>query len=314
MATINRMEEDGTDMLTGIHFLMTYTCNLECDHCFLYSGPNAQGTMTLPQIRIVLDESQKIGSVEWIYFEGGEPFLFYPSLLEGVRLARDMGFKVGIVTNAYGAVSEDDAEVLFRPLSELGVSYLSISDDSFHFGERDSPAKRGLAAARKLGIPTSPICIQKPFVEAIPGQGQHKGSPVIGGGAMFKGRAVEKLTAGLPLRSCRELIQCPHEDLKSPSRVHVDPYGHVHLCQGLSMGNMWERPLSALALEYGADSHPICGPLIRGGPALLAKQYNVPHENAYVDECHFCYLVRRAIIDRFPEYLAPRQVYGLEEK
>jgi hypothetical protein len=298
-------------MLTGVHILMTYKCNLECDHCFLYSGPNAQGTMTLPQIRRVLDESRKIGSIQWIYFEGGEPFLFYPVLLEGIRLARDMGFKVGIVTNAYGAISEDDAEIWFRPLAELGVAYLSISDDSFHYGEGNSPAKRGLAAARKLGIPTDPICIQKPFVESMPGQGQEKGDPVIGGGAMFKGRAVETLTAGLPCRSRGELIQCPHEDFQSPSRVHVDCYGHMHLCQGISMGNMWDRPLSTLAHEYEAGSHPVCGPLAKGGPALLAKLYDVALEGEYVDECHYCYLIRRALVGRFPEYLAPRQVYGL---
>lgn len=302
-------------MLTGIHCLLTYKCNLECDHCFLYSGPHAAGTMTLPQIRDVLDESRRIGSVEWIYFEGGEPFLFYPSLLEGIRLARDMGFQVGIVTNAYGAVSEDDAEVWLRPLAELGVAYLNVSDDSFHYGqEENSPAKRALAAARKLGIPTAPICIEKPLVEAMPGHGQDdKGEPVVGGGAMFRGRAVERLTAGLPRRPWRELAQCPHEDLRSPSRVHVDPYGHVHVCQGLSMGNMWQRPLSALVRQYKADAHPICGPLAIGGPVALARQYAMDHEEGYVDECHFCYLVRRALVDRFPEHLAPRQVYGLEE-
>ena len=235
-------------------------------------------------------------------------------MLEGVRIARAMGFKVGLVTNAYGAVSDEDAELWFRPLADLGVAYISISDDLFHYGEGDSPAKHGLAAARKLGIPAAPICIQRPFVETLPGQGQGKGSPVIGGGAMFKGRAVEKLLTGLPRRPCHELKQCPYEDLKSPSRVHVDAYGHVHLCQGLSMGNMWRRPLSAMALEYRADAHPICGPLIDGGPAQLARRYDVNPERAYVDECHFCYLVRRALVDRFPEYFAPRQVYGIEEK
>ena len=301
-------------MLTGIHILLTYRCNLECDHCFLYSSPRAKGTMTLPQIRNVLDESQKIGSVEWIYFEGGEPFLFYPTMLEGIRIARRMGFKVGIVTNAYGAISEDDAEVWLRPLAELGIADLSISDDSFHYGEEDSPAKRALAAAGKLGIPTSTICIQKPFVEATPSQVQEKGKPVIGGGAMFRGRAVEKLSMGLPGKPWSELVQCPHEDLQSPSRVHVDPYGHVHVCQGLSIGNIWQRPLSILALEYKAGSHPICGPLAEGGPALLARQYDVEHKKEYVDECHFCYLVRRALVDKYPEYLAPRQIYGLKEK
>ena len=302
-------------MVTGIHILLTYKCNLECDHCFLFSGPNAQGTMTLPQIRNVLDESQKIGGVEWIYFEGGEPFLFYPSMLEGIRLARDMGFKVGIVTNAYGAISQDDAEVWLRPLAELGVNLLSVSDDSFHYGEeQESPAKRASAAARKLGVPTAPIRIQKPFVEASPGQGQDKGNPVIGGGAMLRGRAVEKLSPGLPRIPWYKLTRCPHEDLQSPSRAHVDPYGHVHVCQGISMGNMWETPLSVLAREYEAESHPICGPLIKGGPALLARRYDVAHEEDYVEECHFCYLVRSALIERFPECLAPRQVYGLEEK
>jgi hypothetical protein len=95
--------------------------------------------------------------------------------------------------------------------------------------------------------------------------------------------------------------------------VHVDVYGHVHLCQGLSMGNMWHRSLSELVAGYAAGSHPICGPLVRGGPAGLAREYDVVHEEEYVDECHFCYLVRRALVDRFPEFLGPRQVYGLEE-
>jgi len=301
-----------TDELTGIHILQTYKCNLECDHCFVYSSPNADGTMTLPQIRQILDESQKIGSIEWIYFEGGEPFLYYPSMLEGIRLTKGMGFKVGIVTNGHGSVSEEDADIWIQPLAELGVDYISISDDSFHYGEEEeNPSKRALAAARKLNIPCSPICISKPFVEANPGHGQEKGKPIVGGGALFRGRAVEKVTEGLPLRPWQELTTCPYEDLQSPSRVHIDTYGHVHLCQGLCMGNMWQKPLSVLVSEYEARSHPLCGPLVKGGPALLASYYKMEHDQGYVDECHFCYLIRQALVDRFPEYLAPKQVYGL---
>lgn len=300
-------------MLSDIHILLTYQCTFECDHCFLYSSPFAEGTMTLRQIRRVLGEARKIGSVKWIYFEGGEPFLFYPLLLEGVKIARNMGFQVGIVTNSYWATSAEDAELWLRPLHELGLDKLSISDDSFHYRvEEDNSAKRALTAAHKLGMQTSSISIQKPFAEALPGQGQDKGVPVIGGGAMFKGRAVEKLTAGLPQRPWHEFIECPHEELQSPSRVHVDPYGHIHACQGISIGNMWQTPLSALVQEYNAESHPICAPLIQGGPVALARQYDVDHEKEYIDECHFCYLVRCALIDRFPTYLAPRQVYGYE--
>jgi hypothetical protein len=300
-------------MLTGIHFLLTYMCNSECDHCFVYSGPNAEGTFTLSQIRKVLDEATKIGTINWIYFEGGEPFLFYPLMLEGIKIARSMGFNVGVVTNAYYATSEEDTELWLEPLCKLEISDLSVSDDSLHYEEKkDNPAKRTLAAAKRLGIPVNSICIEKPTVETSIDKEQDKGTPVIGGGAMFRGRAVEKLVEGLPKRGWEEFTECPYEDLKEPERVHLDSYGNVHLCQGLSMGNMWGTPLSILVRNYNADSHPICRPLVKGGPALLAEEYDVEHEDKYVDACHFCYLLRLALIDRFPQYLAPRQVYGLE--
>jgi hypothetical protein len=196
----------------------------------------------------------------------------------------------------------------------LKLSDLSLSDDLYHHEkEKDNPAKLALIAAKKIGMPASTICVEEPTVENGVDGKQDKGEPVIGGGVMFKGRAVEKLTEGLPKRWWEEFTQCPYEDLEDPKRVHIDSYGNVHLCQGLSMGNMWETPLSTLVRNYNAHKHPICGPLIRGGPALLAKEYNVEHEDKYVDECHFCYLVRLALIDRFPQYLTPRQVYGLEE-
>lgn len=84
-------------MLTGIHFLLSYTCNMTCDHCFLYCSPTSNGTMTLEQIKEILKESKKIGTIEETYFEGGEPFLFYPLMVESIRLAQEMGFKSGIV-------------------------------------------------------------------------------------------------------------------------------------------------------------------------------------------------------------------------
>ena len=112
-------------MLTGIHFILTYECNFECDHCFLYSSPKSQGTFTISQVVKVLDEAQKIGTVEWIFYEGGEPFLYFPLLNESIKRASLKGFKVGVVTNAYGAISEQDAELWLRPLAESGVSFLS---------------------------------------------------------------------------------------------------------------------------------------------------------------------------------------------
>ncbi|MFC2010075.1 radical SAM protein [Chloroflexota bacterium] len=297
-------------MLTGVHFLLTYACSFECDHCFVHSSPRARGTFTLNQIIRVFKELANIKTIQRVYFEGGEAFLFYPLMIEGIKIARDQGLEAGIVTNAYWATTEEDAELWLKPLLELGISDLSLSDDTFHSAdEEESLAKRALAAAKNLGIPVGIISIEEPKVEI--GQDTVNGAPVIGGGVMFKGRAVEKLIKGLPTRSWRDFTECPHEDLGNPKRVHLDSYGNVHLCQGLSMGNMWQTPLSELINNYDCDSHPINKLLVKGGPAHLAKEYNIKHHDEYVDACHLCYDLRLKLLDRFPEYLAPQQVYGL---
>ncbi len=299
-------------MLTGLHFLLSYKCTFECDHCFVYSSPSAEGTFTLAQVRNILDEAVKMGSIQTIYFEGGEPFLFYPLLMESIRLARSRGFQVGVVTNAYYATSEEDAELWLGPLRDLGVSDVSISDDLFHSAsEQDSPARRALRAASRMGLPAGSICIEQPVVELATDSPQGKGEPVVGGGVMFRGRAIDKLVQGLPRKPWDGFVECPHEDLENPGRVHLDAYGNVHLCQGIVLGNLWDTPLPQLVNNYQAALHPICSPLIRGGPALLAKEYNVEHEDGYVDACHLCYTVRKALLDRFPQFLAPKQVYGI---
>ena len=215
-------------MLNGIHFLLTYTCNFECDHCFLYCSPWSKGTFTIGQVTRVLDEARKIGTVEWIFFEGGEPFLFYPLLLESVRRAAQRGFKVGIVTNAYGAISEDDAELWLKPLAEAGLSYLGVSNDQYHYGEAsENPATIAHQTAKRLGLDTAPISIEAPEVIQDPRRrrqraaGGRRRAYVPGAGCRKAGRwPAPQALAGLarmPLRrtriavprACRRLRPCP---------------------------------------------------------------------------------------------------------
>ena len=300
-------------VLTGIHFLLTYACTHECDHCFLHCGPRAEGTFTSAQLRRVFGEIERIGTIESVYFEGGEPFLFYPLLLDGLGMAARLQLNTGVVTNAYWATSVEDARIWLQPIRDLGVKDLSISDDAFHHGDGgDSPAGMASAAARELGIPCETICIEAPAVLARESAALEKGQPVVGGDVRFRGRAAEKLSAGLPTQPWQELTSCPDEDLETPRRVHLDSFGNVHICQGLSMGNMWETPLSELVRRYDAATHPICGPLLSGGPAELATEYGVRPRDGYVGECHCCYGVRKDLVGRFPGHLGPRQVYGLE--
>jgi len=276
----------------------------------LYCSPRSKGTFTLEQIQQVLNEADKLGTVNWIYFEGGEPFLYYPLMIEGVKKAKDLGFKIGIVTNSYWATCVKDAELWLKPISELGISDFTVSDDFFHYGNEElNLSKEARNAAKILNLPVGSISINEPTIE---NKEQEKGEPVIGGGAMFRGRAIETLTKGLPKRSWEEMVECPYEDLKNLGRVHVDPFGNAQICQGLSIGNFWETPLSELIENYNPENHPICGPLLEGGPAQLVKHYSIEHEDTYIDECHLCYLSRIELLDKFPEYLGPKQVYGIE--
>jgi organic radical activating enzyme len=296
-------------MLEQIHFLLTYACNYECDHCFLYCSPNAAGTFTLDQIQKVLKDAKNIKTVEWIYFEGGEPFLYYPVMLKGLQLAKAMGFKTGIVSNNYWATTVEDAKLWLKPIIDSGIDNISLSDDTFHHDDtEENSAKFATDAAQELGFSVDSICIEKPSVQQ-PADG--KGAPVVGGSALFKGRAVEKLVNGLPTKSAENFIECKHEELVTPLRVHIDSLGNVQVCQGISIGNMWQEPLSKIINEYDATTHPICGLLSTGGPYKLAQNYNVKLDDKFIDECHYCYTVRRTLINRFREYLTPPQVYGI---
>ncbi|HUU45875.1 MAG TPA: hypothetical protein VM118_09090 [Acidobacteriota bacterium] len=299
-------------MLTGIHFLLTYACTYECDHCFLYCGPWTEGTFTGERLGQAFAQIAAVESITNVYFEGGEPFLFYPLMVAGVRMARAAGLDAGIVTNCYWATSADDAKLWLEPFASIGLSDLSLSDDAFHHSEDTvSPAEYARTAARELGIPMGTICIEAPHVRDTTEDSSEKGAPIIGGDVRFRGRAVDKLTEGLPRRPADTFTSCPDEDLENPGRVHVDPFGNVHLCQGLCIGSMWKTPLAALLRSYDPATHPICSPLLRGGPAALARECGVDTEDGYVDACHLCYEVRRAVRERHPEYLTPPSVYGI---
>jgi len=298
--------------LTGIHLLLTYQCTKECDHCFAWGSPRQTGTMTTGFLREVLRQARELGTVEWIYFEGGEPFLYYAALLEGVRMAAEAGFSVGLVSNAYWATDEEDALHSLRPFREW-IGDLSISTDLYHGDEMISRcAIAATQAARRLGIPCDTISIAQPdSADAAPSRGQ---APPGTSAVMFRGRAAETLAGQAPSVPWSELTRCPHEDLDEPGRVHLDALGNVHVCQGISIGNVNRTSLARICESYDPGAHPIVGPLLRGGPVELAKEHGLPHEERYADACHFCYAARSALRRHYSGLLAPDQAYGVPEQ
>ncbi len=294
--------------LTGLHILLTYQCTLECDHCFVWGSPRQKGVLTIEQIHEVLRQAHEIDSMEWVFFEGGEPFLYYPVLLRGVQIATAAGFHVDIVSNAYWATTCNDALAWLKPFASL-VEELTISSDLYHHNEADSlHARHAAAAAEQLGIHIGRICVAQPEQTNAPhsvGQLPEGESEV-----MYRGRAVSKLVSRAVLQPWERFTTCPHEDLREPGRVHLDPLGNLHLCQGISIGNIFQRPLREICDSYDPEAHPICGPLLTGGPVALVESYQLPHKPAYADACHLCYEARLALRKHFPQILCPDQMYG----
>jgi len=295
--------------ITGLHLLLTYQCNFECDHCFVWGGPKQSGVMTLQDIRRILAQGQALGTVEYIYFEGGEPFLYYAVLLQAVREAARLGFQVGLVSNAYWATNLEDAIEWLKPFIGL-VQDLSVSSDLFHYDETVSQQSRhATAAAELLGIPVGTICIAQPqSPEAIPAVGQIP----IGdeSSVMYRGRAAINLAPRAQEQPWEKLVECPYEDLREPGRLHVDPLGYLHICQGITIGNLFEQPLDQIASGFDPEAHPITGLLLAGGPAELVRRYDLAHRSGYADACHLCYESRLALRPQYPQILAPDQMYG----
>jgi Radical SAM superfamily/4Fe-4S single cluster domain len=297
--------------LSGLHLLLTYQCTFECDHCFVWGSPFQAGVMTLQDIREILRQAQETGTVESIYFEGGEPFLYYPVMVQAIREAAQQGFQVGIVSNSYWATSAEDAQEWLRPLAGL-VSDLSVSSDLYHYSQEQSQqAENARLAAEALGISLGTLSVAQP--EAIDAKEAVGQLPQGGSSVMYRGRAAEKLTARAKGFPWEQFTTCPHEDLREPGRVHLDPFGNLHICQGISLGNLFHIPLKTICETYDPEAHPVIGALLRGGPAELAKIHDLaPEANTlYADACHLCYETRRSLRQRFPEVLGPDGMYGI---
>lgn len=295
--------------LTGLHLLLTYQCTFECDHCFVWGSPRQKGVMTTENIEHILQQGQLAGSVSSIYFEGGEPFLYYGTLLKGVQMAAGMGFEVGIVSNAYWATSYPDALEALRPFAGL-ISDLTVSSDLYHYDEMVSRQSQNAArAAETLGISMGTICVAQPeAADAAQTRGQ---LPPGVGAVMFRGRAAEVLSSRSSLQSWQIFNSCPHEDLREPGRVHVDPFGYLHICHGITIGNLFTQDLVRICEDYDPDAHPITRPLLAGGPARLVQEYNLPTAPGYADACHLCDSARKQLRQQFPEILRPDEMYGI---
>jgi hypothetical protein len=294
--------------LNGIHLLVTYRCMYSCEHCFVWSSPDLEETMSVGQLRSAIDQAAALGTIDTVFFEGGEPTLLYPVVLEAAAHAWGKGLEFGMVTNCFWATTLEDALLWLRPFKDLGIADLSVSTYPYYGDDAldETRLRNAIQAAQQLGIPLG--VLEVGASARLRDLGVVCGDP---GQVMHRGRAAVDLAPAAARRPAASLTTCPFEDLAEPGRAHLGPDGELQVCQGISAGNVWRRGLADVLDGYHPTRMPVIRELLAGGPWQLANACGLrPERELYADECHLCYELRSRLRERFPDVLAPAVCYG----
>jgi len=144
--TLKGEERASVDM-TGLKTLWLNTgtlCNLECQNCYIESGPKNDRLLyltkddVLPYIKEIKEQSLP---VNLIGITGGEPFL-NPHIINIIDTILRAGHKVLILTNAYKVISRWDKKLL--TLNELFPEKLFLRVSLDHFTKEIHEKERGL--------------------------------------------------------------------------------------------------------------------------------------------------------------------------
>jgi len=285
--------------------------------------------MEVPDMREYMEEAQKVGAT-WVSFFGGEPFLYFDLLKQGIKHARSIGLETAIASNAFWATSEESALERLRSLKEIGLGEIAVASDPFHceYVPLES-IRNAIKAAKSLGVfaYSGVTAFDEEEGNAVVRRAREITARLLPheiyggriGGIGFQGTAAEVLAERASRQSWKEYAHpCHMVDLVESGglgNVSVDPYGYVSprlICIGISMGNARETRLSEIIAGYDPHAHPILGTLYERGPVGLAKMAMEfgfePTE--YADECHLCYEARKVLLGHYPEYLAPATYYG----
>lgn len=134
--------------------LLTYRCNAECDECCFECGPNLNNPkLSIEEIKSFIDQISNKDEMQLLVWSGGECFLEYRTLKEGIKYAKKRGLSSRCVSNAYWATSIDQARNKLLPLRENGLEELNFSTGDSH--QKFVPIERVMnatVAALQLGI------------------------------------------------------------------------------------------------------------------------------------------------------------------
>ena len=270
-----------------------------------------------------------------VHLTGGEPFLHYDLLLEGTRIATELGIYVYLETSGAWCLDENEAVERFQALKSAGLQSVLISCSPFH-AERIPPVRmlRAAQAATDVFGAHRVMIYQSQYLELLQQFGLERPTPlsrytdefgrdgayrllwqgfgVISGGrsGYVLGHLVNKQPAEAFAReSCADTLLYAHHS-------HFDLYGNYvpGYCGGIAVGD-WQQ-LPQVLDDFQAERYsPLVEILITHGPWGLVELARDEHGyepalEGYTGKCHLCVDVRRHLVEAgdFAE-LRPREFY-----
>ena len=312
--------------IRGIDWILAYSCDRACPHCFFETRGNGPA-LSAAFVDRALGERRLMDGMFFQHVSGGEPSLFDDDLEELVRaVRRRCTMDIGVSTNGRWAADPEHAAAWIRRMAIAGATGISVSRDARH-GRQDraalaasAVAEAGLGRHSWLMVTRAPD-ESEPESEGAPRGRREYGLPVadveiraLGRGSTFLRRLAKP---GLPNAPCSRLSEClgarsPFE----PAMVWIDPYGNVMICYGLVIGSLREHTLAEIVAAYAPETDPVLAALAERGPIGLYRlaerlglAESIEAESGFVDECDLCFRTRRALRPAFPATLGPDECY-----
>jgi glutaredoxin-related protein len=316
--------------------ILTYRCHSGCAHCLYNCGPRwPNEAMSTADLRQALEAVAQWPHRPQIHLTGGEPFLHFDLLVEGARIASDLGIRAYVETSAAWCTDEAEAVERFNRLRQAGLQFVLVSCSPFH-AERIPPARtlRAVGAALEVFGSHRVTVYRSEFLDVVRQFWLERPTPLSryeellgaeeawrllwqGYGIISGGRAgyrLGHLVPGRPAEAFRG-VECSGELLYA-HHSHFDLHGNYipAFCGGLALGS-W-RDLPQLRQDVRAGRYPsLIQVLIEQGPYGLCQLAQTRHDyqvlaDGYTGKCHLCVDVRRHLltVGEFAE-LRPRGFY-----
>lgn len=329
--------------------MLTYKCSAECKHCLYACSPKWDADWMKevdlynllyslsPWIEPSMFGEEHIGVNSGIHFSGGEPFLNFDLLNEGVRMAKELNIpSVFVETNSVWATSDEVTREKLYTLKNNGMDGIMISVNPFFLEfvpfER---VKRAAAISYEI-FGSNAIIYQPEFFHEFNQMELNSTLPfeeyIAVSSKEVLSRKVEFFNAGRAPYQLEQYNLFPHFPASllmnipcGPSFIrswhnHFDNYGNFQpgFCGGISLGD-W-HDLKEIT-EEGLDTadKPILEYLIKDDMNGLFKYAEdrgyQERENGYLSKCHLCADIRK-FLSKQSDYkeLQPKAYYSFLEQ